>query len=173
MLYKTYLKNGSYQPWLVWLSGLSASLQTKGSPVQFPVRAHTWVAGQVSSRGGVGGNHTWMFLSLCFKKQKKWQLLLVVLIPDGVVLNSINLYFLKEQNLCLFSGESTMRQAHSYMDGRCTILYTSQQQIKTFFSTKLNVFYEKIQYNMDDTIQELEIKPLEMQPLLVIPSIEN
>ena len=35
------------QPWLVWLSGLSASLQTKGSPVQFPVRAHAWVSGQV------------------------------------------------------------------------------------------------------------------------------
>ena len=31
-------------PWLVWLSGLSASLRTKGSLVQFPVRAHAWVA---------------------------------------------------------------------------------------------------------------------------------
>ena len=28
------------RPWLVWLSGLSTSLQTKRSPVQFPVRAH-------------------------------------------------------------------------------------------------------------------------------------
>ena len=36
---------------LVWLSGLNASLQTKGLPVPFPVRAHAWVAGQVSSRG--------------------------------------------------------------------------------------------------------------------------
>ena len=35
-------------PWLVWLSGLSASLQTKGLLVQFPVRAHAWIAGQVS-----------------------------------------------------------------------------------------------------------------------------
>ena len=25
-------------PWLVWLSGLSASLQSKGSVVRFPVR---------------------------------------------------------------------------------------------------------------------------------------
>ena len=25
-------------PWLVWLSGLSASLQTKGSPVRFPLQ---------------------------------------------------------------------------------------------------------------------------------------
>ena len=40
-------------PWLVWLSGLSASLQTKGSLVQFPVRAHAWVAGQVPSGGRV------------------------------------------------------------------------------------------------------------------------
>ena len=34
-------------PWLVWLSGLSAGLRTKGLLVQFPVRAHAWVAGQV------------------------------------------------------------------------------------------------------------------------------
>ena len=34
-------------PWLVWLSGLSASLWTKMSLVWFPVRAHAWVVGQV------------------------------------------------------------------------------------------------------------------------------
>ena len=50
--------------WLVWLSGLSTSLRTEGSPVWFPVRAHFWVAGQVPSRGWVRGNHTLMFLSL-------------------------------------------------------------------------------------------------------------
>ena len=49
-------------PWLVWLSGLSAGLWTKGSLVQFPVR----VAGQVPSRGHSRGNHTLMFLSLSF-----------------------------------------------------------------------------------------------------------
>ena len=32
-------------PWLLWLSGLSTGLQTKGLQVQFPVRAHAWVAG--------------------------------------------------------------------------------------------------------------------------------
>ena len=37
--------------WLVWLSGLSASLQTKGSLVLFPVRAHAWVVGQVPTKG--------------------------------------------------------------------------------------------------------------------------
>ena len=31
----------------MWLSGLSAGLQTKGSPVRCPVRAHAWAAGQV------------------------------------------------------------------------------------------------------------------------------
>ena len=51
------------QPWLVWLSGLSADLGTKGSPVQFPVRAQAWVAGQDPSWGCVRGNHTLMFLS--------------------------------------------------------------------------------------------------------------
>ena len=52
------------QPWLVWLSGLSAGLRTKGSPVQFPVRAHAWVVSQVPSRGRARCNHTLMFLSL-------------------------------------------------------------------------------------------------------------
>ena len=33
-------------PWLVWLSGLSAGLRTKGSSVQLPVRAR-----QLPSRG--------------------------------------------------------------------------------------------------------------------------
>ena len=51
-------------PGLVWLSGLSASLQTKGSPVQFPGKAQAWVAGQVPSRGRVRGKHALMFLSL-------------------------------------------------------------------------------------------------------------
>ena len=58
------LKNTRCLPWLVWLSGLSASLQTKGSPVWFLVRAHAWVVGQVPSRGYMRGNHTLMFLSL-------------------------------------------------------------------------------------------------------------
>ena len=52
-----------FRPWLVWLSGLSAGLQTKGSWVQFPVRAHAWVVGQVPSRGHMRDNHTLMFLS--------------------------------------------------------------------------------------------------------------
>ena len=37
------------QLWLVWLSGLSPGLRTKGSPVQFLARAHAWVVGQVRS----------------------------------------------------------------------------------------------------------------------------
>ena len=69
-------------PWLVWLSGLSAGLQTKGLPVRFPVGAHTWVAGQVPSRGCVRGNHILMFLSLSFSlpfplSKKRFFLLLV------------------------------------------------------------------------------------------------
>ena len=41
-------------------------LWTKRSPVQFPVRAHAWVVGQVPSGGQVRGNHTLIFLSLSF-----------------------------------------------------------------------------------------------------------
>ena len=37
------LLNQNVGPWLVWLGGLSAGLQTKRSLVRFPVRAHAWV----------------------------------------------------------------------------------------------------------------------------------
>ena len=43
-------------PWLVWLSGLSAGLQTKGSPVRFPGWALAWVTGQVPWWECVRGN---------------------------------------------------------------------------------------------------------------------
>ena len=52
----TILKNKTKQPWLVWLSWLSAGLQTRRSPVQFPVRAQARVASQVPSWGVVRGN---------------------------------------------------------------------------------------------------------------------
>ena len=52
--------------WLVWLSGFSPSLWTRGSLDQFPVGAHAWVVGWVPSGGCMGGNHTWMFLFLSF-----------------------------------------------------------------------------------------------------------
>ena len=51
MINKKYFKT-NVLPWLVWLSGLSTSLQIKGSPVQFLARAHDWVAGQVGSPVG-------------------------------------------------------------------------------------------------------------------------
>ena len=50
-------------PWLVWLSGLRASLPAKGLPVWFP---DTCVVGQVPSRWHSRGNHTLVFLSLSF-----------------------------------------------------------------------------------------------------------
>ena len=45
---------------------IECGLGTKGSPVQFPVRAHSWVAGQVPSGVHMRGNHTLMFFSLSF-----------------------------------------------------------------------------------------------------------
>ena len=62
-LYKCVFK---HEPWLVWLSGLSASLGTKESLVRFPVMAYAWVVGQVPTWERVRGNHTLMFLSLSF-----------------------------------------------------------------------------------------------------------
>ena len=68
----------SLKPWLVWLSGLSASLPTKGSLVGLQVRAHAWVVGQVPSQGHVRSNHTLMVspslspsLPLSLKKTNK------------------------------------------------------------------------------------------------------
>ena len=52
------------RPWLVWLSGLSIGLRTKGLWVRFPVKARAWITAQVTSRGRMRGNHTLMFLSL-------------------------------------------------------------------------------------------------------------
>ena len=48
------------------LNGLSAGLQTKGSLVQFPIRAHAWVAGWVPGGRHVRDNHTLTFPSLSF-----------------------------------------------------------------------------------------------------------
>ena len=64
-MYPVPVKSGK-SPWLVWLSGLSADLRTKGLLIQFLVRAHGWVSGQVPSRRHVRGNHVLLFLSLSF-----------------------------------------------------------------------------------------------------------
>ena len=45
------IKKVLMEPWLVWLSGLGAALRIKASLVQYPGRAHAWVAGQVPSMG--------------------------------------------------------------------------------------------------------------------------
>ena len=41
----------NFEPWLVWLSGLSTSLWTKRWLVQFPTRAHAWVPNQSTCLG--------------------------------------------------------------------------------------------------------------------------
>ena len=75
--------------WLLWLSGLSTGLWFKGSLVWFPVRAHAWVVGQVSSRGCVRGNwcfsYTSMFLCLSFS------------LPSSLYKKYINSFFKKEE----------------------------------------------------------------------------
>ena len=53
--------NNSRMSRLVWLSGLSASLPTEGSPVQLPVRAHAWVVGQVPRSRCARGNQSMYF----------------------------------------------------------------------------------------------------------------
>ena len=60
------IKKVLMEPWLVWLSGLGAALRIKASLVQYPGRAHAWVAGQVPRWGRVRGNFTLMLLSLSF-----------------------------------------------------------------------------------------------------------
>ena len=54
------------QPWLVWLSGLSASLWTKGLQVRLPDQVTCLGCGLVPSTGLMRSNHTLMFLSVSF-----------------------------------------------------------------------------------------------------------
>ena len=63
---KNMAKISICEPWVVWLSCLSAGLKTKESLFLFPVRAHACVAGHVPICGHSRGNHTMMFLSLSF-----------------------------------------------------------------------------------------------------------
>ena len=51
-------------PWLVWLSKLSAGLQTKGLPVRFPVREHAWVVGLAPSWRHVRGSRSMYLLHI-------------------------------------------------------------------------------------------------------------
>ena len=44
------------EPWLVWLNGLSAGLQTKNLLIQFAFRAHAQIVGRVPNWGHVRGN---------------------------------------------------------------------------------------------------------------------
>ena len=57
-------KMQAFLPWLVWLSGLSTSLRTEGSPVRFPIIPKQGTC--LGSRSPVGGrgNYTLMFLAL-------------------------------------------------------------------------------------------------------------
>ena len=48
----------TFLPWLVWLSGLSTSLPTRGSRVPFLVGAHAWVVGWVSGWGSTHPSFT-------------------------------------------------------------------------------------------------------------------
>ena len=64
------------EPWLVWLSGLSARLQAQGLLVRFPVRAHAWLRVK-SLVGGMWEEATQCFspsisssLPLCLKINK-------------------------------------------------------------------------------------------------------
>ena len=51
-------------PWLVWISGLGITPQAERLPGQFPVRAHTWAAGQVPSWGCARGSRSKFLLHI-------------------------------------------------------------------------------------------------------------
>ena len=46
----------SIKAWLMWLSGFGTDLHTKRLLVQFPVRVHAWVTGQIPGWGCAKGN---------------------------------------------------------------------------------------------------------------------
>ena len=107
-----FIKNPWWRPWLGWLSGLGVILQTKGSPVQFPVRTHSWVAGQVPGWGHVcerliDVSLTSIFLSCSFS------------LPSLLAQNKINKRKLKIKNLwgCKANKESTISTILYFKDG--------------------------------------------------------
>ena len=88
-------KKGKIWPWLVWLSGLSTSLRTKGLPVRFPVRAHAWAVGQVPSGGHMRGNH---------------MLMLFFSLPSPLCKNKINKIFKRKKGVVTyFTAEKAVR----------------------------------------------------------------
>ena len=99
--YKSMLtKMHKHIPWLVWLSGLSASLWNKGLLVRFPVRALAWVAGQVPSRGHMRDNNTLKFLSLSFS------------LPSSLKINKIK--SLKKSRCTRTMDRASLRQRFYY-----------------------------------------------------------
>ena len=93
----------------MWLSGLSASLQPKGSLVQFPVRPHAWVAGQVPSGELMRGNHTLMIPALSFS------------CPSPLSKNKIN-KILKRKKECTIDP-STLRTNYTFVKLNWPTLY--------------------------------------------------
>ena len=81
----------------MWLSGLSADLQTKGSPVWFPVRAHAWVSDQDPSRG-------------LNKKQPHIDVSLPLFLPPFPSLKQTN----KQTNKSIFKENSGISAAKSW-----------------------------------------------------------
>ena len=113
------IKKWNNMPWLVWLNGLSTGPQTKGSPIQFPIRARAWVVSQVPSRGHMRGNHTLMFLSLflppfpCLKIKKKKSLKKISGITNQRACRSLalsNQFFKKEKKTCHGLGSNSQTE---------------------------------------------------------------
>ena len=86
--------------YLIALDGVAQwiehGLQTRGSPVQFPLRAYAWVAGQDASMGCMRSNHTLIVLSPSFSfssslpKDKKIKSLYIY-----IHTHTPNIYFLR------------------------------------------------------------------------------
>ena len=95
----------------MWLSKLSAGLQTKGLPVPFPVKAHALVTSQVLGEGHARGNHTpdvslplspslpfYLKINKYFLKERKIKIKLIDLFMEvlGLQKNCMNVvYFLE------------------------------------------------------------------------------
>ena len=144
----------------MWPSGLSTGLGSKGPPVQFPVRAHAWVSGQVPSRGCMRGNHTLLFLSLPLpfplSKSKLIKSLKVFFlkkkIPSsnktekclGITLTIMNTVYMNE----IFKCYPHKRNLNKWKGTLCSWMEKMYKDV-SFLNLSINLIWSRLKYQQD------------------------
>ena len=136
----------------MWLSGLSSSLQTKGLPVRFPLRAHAWVVSQVPIWGRARDNYIVMVLSLSFS------------LPSLLSKNKqINISFLKNRRVfvvLLYERLGllvfvTKIAEHKLFNFELHKIKYSSHVLLSYFTLSENFFFRQLFFVFDCTSQKI------------------